>query len=182
MLPRKRTRAHFAPNSNGSVGLLVPKERRRGAEGRATPARTAVVILAKRNTLFSSSKINVLHRGVRACRLGGGDSPSPVASDARQTAGQVCRAASGLPGAQSDNFPLPAQHSLFGQRKFAVQQSSGKLATSCLNYCAIWRTPVSKSTKIARNSQSSLLSSLLSGNSPCRIAPLGRGFRRRRFT
>jgi hypothetical protein len=102
MLPRKRPHAHSAPNSNGSVGLLLPKQQRRGAEGRAS-ARTAADILAKRNTLFSFSKINVLHRGVRACRLSGGDSPSPGASGARQTGHQARRAACSLPGALSDN-------------------------------------------------------------------------------
>jgi hypothetical protein len=87
MLPRKRPRAHSAPNSNGSAGLLLPKRRRCGAEGRATSARTVAVILAKRSTHFSSSKINALHRGVRC------------AADGRS----VGRAACSLPGALSDN-------------------------------------------------------------------------------
>src|ERR1700719_1808998 len=125
MLPRKRPRAHSMPTSDGSVGLLLPKQQRRGAEGRATSARTAADILAKRNTLFSFSKINALHRGVRAGRLSGGDSPSPDASDARQTGRQARRAASGLPGALSDNSLFRAQPSLFAQRNSLFRKEQG---------------------------------------------------------
>jgi hypothetical protein len=95
MLPRKRPRTHSAPNSNGSAGLLLPKQRRRGTEGRATSPRMATVILTKRNTPFSSNEINALHTSVRAGRLSGRDSPSPGASDARQTARHFALTANG---------------------------------------------------------------------------------------
>src|ERR1700730_2148340 len=59
---------------------------------------------------------------------------------------------------------------------------SRELAARSSNCSAIRRAPAPKSPKMARNSQDSLLNSLLSGNPPRRIAPLGWGFRRLRLT
>ena len=67
---RERPRAHAALNINGSAGLLWSKRRQCDPECRTKPAPTAAAILAKRNTPFSSSRINAPHVDAGAGRWG----------------------------------------------------------------------------------------------------------------
>jgi hypothetical protein len=54
------------PDMPASAKLLWPRPRPCDPDRRAMPARTAAVILVKRNTPFSPNKINVLCRGARS--------------------------------------------------------------------------------------------------------------------
>jgi hypothetical protein len=70
MPSRERSCAHAALNVNGSAGLLRSKRWRCNPECHTKPAPTAAVILAKRNTPFSSSRINAPHVDAGAGRWG----------------------------------------------------------------------------------------------------------------
>ena len=71
MPSRQQPRAHAAPYVTGPAELPRPKQRRCGPECHTKPAPTAAAILAKRNTPFSSSRINTLHAGVGGRRWSG---------------------------------------------------------------------------------------------------------------
>jgi len=79
---RQQPRAHAAPYVTGPADLPCPKQRRCGPECHTKPAPTAAAILAKRNTPFSSSRINTLHAGVgaRRCRNGPRSAPRCAAA------------------------------------------------------------------------------------------------------
>jgi hypothetical protein len=106
MLSPDRPSAHSEPNIIGSTGLRLPQQRRRSPKCPVAPARTAAIILAKRNTPFYLYKIKALHIGVRAGRVSGHHSLPPGARAA--AAHQPRRAAS--------NATAPPDNSLSGRK------------------------------------------------------------------
>ena len=141
---RDRPRAHSEPNLTASAGLLLPQQRR--PKRHAALARTAAVILAKRNTPFSSSQINALQTGVRARRLSSRDS----APHRQQELGHQPRRATSNPPARRLIIPCSGEKFPVRATRIPCSVTLGNWPATPSNRWVIWRPSAPKRPEICK--------------------------------